>query len=115
RGRAGSLRPAARGMPDGRLVVLEGIDGAGTTTHARRLAEALRARGRDVVVTREPSSGPVGTLIRGILRREITLPEQAGGGAPGWATQALLFAADRLYHIEAEIAPALSRGAVVAC
>ena len=44
----------------GRLVALEGLDGCGKTTQAARIAEALRARGRDVVQTREPSEGPIG-------------------------------------------------------
>jgi dTMP kinase len=98
----------------GRLVVLEGIDGAGTTTHVAKLAERLRkAQGdRPVAVraTREPSDGPVGTLVRQVLSGRIVVP---GGRAPGWATMALLFAADRMDHVESEIEPFLAEGGVV--
>jgi dTMP kinase len=94
----------------GRLVVLEGIDGAGTTTQAARLADRLRAAGVAVRATREPSDGPVGTLVRQILTGRIIVP---GGRAPGWATMALLFAADRMDHVESEIEPFVASGGVV--
>jgi dTMP kinase len=94
----------------GKFVVLEGLDGAGTTTQAGRLAEALRARGVVVRSTREPSDGPIGTMIRQVLSGRIVLP---AGRAPGWATMALLFAADRMDHVEAEIEPFLLSGGVV--
>jgi dTMP kinase len=87
------------------LVVLEGIDGAGTTTQTRRLCAWLETRGRAAHATREPSDGPVGRLIREIL---------AGQHAPVDATtMALLFAADRADHLLREVEPALARGAVV--
>jgi dTMP kinase len=91
-------------------VVIEGIDGAGTTTQVAKLAERLRAFPKLVRVTREPSDGPIGTLVRQILTGRIVAPD---GRAPGWATMALLFAADRLDHVEAEIEPALASGAMV--
>lgn len=94
----------------GRLVVLEGIDGAGTTTQVGRLAERLRSSGVPVRATREPSDGPIGTLIRQVLSGRVVVP---GGRAPGWATMALLFAADRMDHVESEIAPFLTTGGVV--
>ncbi len=94
----------------GRFVVLEGIDGSGTTTQAARLAERLRVQGRHVRVTREPSDGPVGTLVRQVLSGRIVVP---GGRAPGWATMALLFAADRMDHVESEIEPVVAQGGVV--
>jgi dTMP kinase len=98
-------------MP-GRLVVLEGIDGAGTTTQVARLTDRLRAMGVLVRATREPSDGPIGALARQILTGRV--PNRAGaGGAPGWATMALLFAADRMDHVGTEIEPDLARGAVV--
>ncbi len=95
--------PGAR-LGRGRFVVLEGIDGSGTTTQAERLARALEARGVEVCLTAEPSAGPVGALIRQALRHEVSF---------SWGTLALLFAADRLHHVDATIAPALARGAVV--
>lgn len=94
----------------GKFVVLEGLDGSGTTTQAARLAAALRARKAKVRVTREPSDGPVGTMIRQVLYGRIVLP---AGRAPGWATMALLFAADRMDHIESEIEPFLAEGGTV--
>jgi dTMP kinase len=95
---------------DGRFVVLEGIDGSGTTTQASRLSARVRALGVPVRVTREPSDGPVGTLVRQVLDGRVVIP---GGGAPGWATMALLFAADRMDHVECAIAPVLAEGGVV--
>ncbi len=94
----------------GKFVVIEGIDGAGTTTQAAKLADRLRSPSKLVRVTREPSDGPIGTLVRQVLTGRIVVPD---GRAPGWATMALLFAADRLDHVEAEIEPALASGAVV--
>jgi len=89
----------------GRFIVLEGIDGSGTTTQAARLASALRRDGHRVVTTREPSAGPVGKLLRDALRRRTRgLSDRA---------LALLFAADRLHHLATVVEPALARGAVV--
>jgi dTMP kinase len=94
----------------GRFVVLEGIDGAGTTTQVGRLADRLRAAKVPVRATREPSDGPIGTLVRQVLTGRVVVP---GGRAPGWATMALLFAADRLDHVEAEIEPFVAQGGVI--
>ena len=92
---------------DGLFVVFEGIDGAGTSTQIDRWARALRARKRLVHVTREPSGGPVGSLIRLVLTGRISLPARSAGA------MALLFAADRLDHLESEVAPLLRDGYVV--
>jgi dTMP kinase len=94
----------------GRFVVLEGIDGSGTTTQVARLAERLRSSRVPVRSTREPSDGPVGTLVRQVLTGRVVIP---GGRAPGWATMALLFAADRMDHVESEIEPFVAEGGVV--
>jgi len=88
-------------------VVLEGIDGAGTTTQARLLGDRLRAEGRTVHVTAEPSGGPVGALVRQVLTRRIAGKDGAGFDP---AALALLFAADRLDHHAVEIAPKLEDG-----
>ncbi len=87
------------------LVALEGIDGSGTSTQADLLAERLGRVVPKVLVTREPSSGPVGRLIRRLLRGE--------GGHLDSAYMALLFAADRREHVVREIDTALSAGAWV--
>jgi dTMP kinase len=98
------------GAKRGMFVVLEGIDGAGTTTHVGRLADRLRSTSVSVRATREPSDGPVGTLIRQVLTGRVIVP---GGRAPEWTTMALLFAADRMDHVESEIEPFVSGGGVV--
>lgn len=97
----------------GLFLVLEGLDGAGTTTQCTMLAKALRATGREVHVTNEPSNGPVGTLIRQALGGRLVLPQGLGALTP--ETLALLFAADRVDHLASEIEPALARGSVVLC
>jgi dTMP kinase len=91
----------------GRFIVLEGLDGAGTTTQARLLAERLRAEGRRAHLTAEPSGGPVGALLRLVLQRRIN-----GGAGPGFDPRALalLFAADRLDHLSGEVLPRLAVG-----
>ncbi len=89
----------------GRFIVLEGIDGSGTTTQAARLAAALREAGHAVVSTREPSDGPIGMLLRQALtRRLMGLSDRV---------LALLFAADRLDHLASVVEPALAEGKVV--
>jgi dTMP kinase len=93
---------------DGVFIVFEGIDGAGTTTQAERYAAHLRSRKRMVRVTREPSGGPVGSLIRLVLTQRLSFP-----AANNAETMALLFAADRLDHNEVDIAPHLRDGSVV--
>lgn len=95
----------------GRFFVLEGLDGAGTTTQCERLASELRARGFRVLVTREPSDGPVGTMIRQALTGRLRLPGDKGPLAP--ETLALLFAADRTDHLHARVRPAIARGEIV--
>jgi len=93
----------------GRLLVLEGLDGAGTTTQARSLVETLRAQGHEAYLTREPSDGPIGRLIREMLTGRHAIPDAAIDPK----TFALLFAADRMDHLQREVGPALARGAIV--
>jgi dTMP kinase len=92
-----------------RLIVLEGIDGAGTTTQSRRLVERLRSHGRTAHWTREPSNGPIGRLIREMLTGHHALPT----GPISQSTFGLLFAADRLDHCQREVEPQLAAGATV--
>ena len=95
-------------MARGRFISFEGIDGSGKSTQVRALAATLRARGADVVETREPGGAPGAELIRGLLVE----------GDPGrWSpeTEILLFTAARRDHLERTIGPALDRGATVVC
>lgn len=89
------------------FIVLEGIDGSGTTTQLERLAARLRARGRRVVATREPTPGPIGLLLREILMGRHANPD---GTSMDGRAMALLFAADRRDHLAREIEPALAAG-----
>jgi dTMP kinase len=90
----------------GRFISLEGGEGVGKSTQLRALAEALRARGLDVVETREPGGSPGAEAIRKLLLE---------GGDDRWTAQAeaLLFAAARSDHVARTIRPALARGAWV--
>jgi dTMP kinase len=97
----------------GTFIVVEGIDGAGTTTHARLLAKSLKSGTRDVVLTCEPTNGPIGGLIRQILQRRLFVADATGPRGFAWSTLALLFAADRLDHLDSVILPALTDGDVV--
>jgi dTMP kinase len=89
------------------FIALEGIDGSGTTTQLERVASRLRARGRRVLATREPSPGPIGRLLREIL---LGQHGHADGSAVDGRTMALLFAADRRDHLAREVEPALAAG-----
>src|SRR5690348_3067705 len=99
------MRPSMKG----KLIVLEGLDGAGTTTQAKRLVEHLTSHGTKAHVTREPSDGPVGVLIRQMLTGGHAIP----GQSISQSTFGLLFAADRLDHLQREVEPQLAAGAVV--
>lgn len=92
----------------GRFIALEGGEGAGKSTQARMLAEALRARGHDVIVTREPGGTPGAEAIRTLL-----LSTEGEGWGP--RAEALLFAAARADHVERLIRPAIARGQWVIC
>jgi dTMP kinase len=95
-------------MTVGRFIVFEGGEGAGKSTQARLLAEALAARGIEAVQTREPG----GTAGAEAIRNLLLSMEGAGWGA---RAEALLFAAARADHVERLIRPALARGAWVIC
>jgi dTMP kinase len=92
----------------GRFISFEGGEGAGKSTQARMLADALRVRGIEVVVTREPGGTEGAEAIRALL----LTTQGAGWNA---RAEALLFAAARSDHVERLIAPSLARGAWVVC
>ncbi|MEU3505480.1 dTMP kinase, partial [Streptomyces hundungensis] len=94
--------PAATGF----FIALEGGDGAGKSTQAEALAEWIRAKGHEVVVTREPGATPVGKRLRSILL------DVSSAGLSNRA-EALLYAADRAEHVDSLVRPALERGAIV--
>ncbi|MBV8534567.1 MAG: dTMP kinase [Alphaproteobacteria bacterium] len=95
-------------MKPGKLITLEGGEGAGKSTQIARLAAALQASGLAVVTTREPGGSPAGERIRKLL-----VEGEPGGMAP--MTEALLHFAQRAEHIKKTIGPALARGAWVVC
>ncbi|MBW8843092.1 MAG: dTMP kinase, partial [Sphingomonadales bacterium] len=90
-------------MARGRFLSIEGGEGAGKSTQVRRLADDLRARGIDVIVTREPGGSEGGEAIRELLMQ---------GEVKRWSshTEALLFAAARADHVEKVIQPAIGIG-----
>ena len=95
----------------GRFIVFEGLDGAGTTTQAKLLAERVQAQGRTVYLAHQPSEGPAGLLIRQILAGRAATPQADGKLAMvDERVMALLFAADRLDHLGSQIEPRLARG-----
>lgn len=104
------MNPADR---KGTFIVLEGIDGSGTTTHSKRLAKALRARDIESQVTCEPTIGPVGMVIRQVLQNRLIVADASGPRPFSWSTMALLFAADRLDHLDSVVVPALRAGVCV--
>jgi dTMP kinase len=99
-------------MKEGAFVVIEGIDGSGSTSVVAEVAAHFRAHSRSVHATCEPSSGPFGVTIRQILSHSYAVPNRASSSF-GWTTMALLFAADRMDHLDAEILPHLRAGDLV--
>jgi dTMP kinase len=89
----------------GVFVCIEGLDGSGKTTHAHRLVQNLQNLGFDAVYTTEPSRGEFGRFIRSsVLQGRKRVPR---------VMEALLFAVDRVDHVEKEVKPALEAGKIV--
>jgi dTMP kinase len=95
--------PASAVEAGGRLIVFEGIDGAGKSTQAKLLRDRLTGLGWPVLLTAEPSDGPVGTTLRSLKSR--LAPQE----------EAQRFTEDRAYHVEHVILPALNEGRIVIC
>ena len=95
-------------IPKGSFITFEGIDGSGKSTQARKLAEHLRAQGREVVLTREPGGSEGAEEIRALVLQ---------GEPDRWSaeTEILLFTAARRDHLERTILPAIEAGKVVIC
>ena len=102
-----SRRPSPLAMTAraGRFITLEGIDGAGKSTHVPWLAERIEAAGHAIVATREPGGTPVGEALRSLLLREPMTHD----------SEALLMFAARREHLDRVIRPALARGDWVLC
>jgi dTMP kinase len=89
------------------FIVIEGLDGSGGTTQSRLLTDWLTRSGHKVLLTREPSSGPVGKLIRKSLSGSSESAKMSDAVLP------YLFAADRRDHLDQEIIPSLEKDQIV--
>ncbi|WP_217553067.1 dTMP kinase [Streptomyces sp. GbtcB6] len=98
--------PTQAPTANGFFIALEGGDGAGKSTQAEALAEWIRAKGHEVVLTREPGATPVGKRLRSILL-------DVSSAGLSHRAEALLYAADRAEHVDTVVRPALERGAIV--
>ncbi len=102
----GGGHPKEAPAENGFFLALEGGDGAGKSTQVEVLAEWIRAKGHEVVVTKEPGATPVGKRLRSIL---LDVSESG----LSHRSEALLYAADRAEHVDTVVRPALERGAIV--
>ncbi|MGW2562633.1 dTMP kinase [Streptomyces sp. NPDC001514] len=98
--------PAQAPSATGFFIAVEGGDGAGKSTQVDALADWIRAKGHEVVVTREPGATPVGKRLRSILL-------DVSSAGLSHRAEALLYAADRAEHVDTVVRPALERGAIV--
>lgn len=93
-------------MRKGRFLSFEGIDGSGLTTQALLLKNWLQDKGYETYLTKEPTDGPAGLQIRLALSGRLSLTPE---------TLALLFAADRMDHLQNDIIPKIENGVIVIC
>src|SRR5690242_1407194 len=102
----------------GKLIVIEGLDGAGNSTQAQMLRYGLGRVGYKAYFTHQPSEGPAGAIIRLALTRRLTYAasdDTAAREPIDGRTLALLYAADRLDHLRNDIEPKLAAGVQVVC
>lgn len=90
------------------FITFEGIEGSGKTTQIQNIAEFIRSRGKDCLVTREPGGTKIGEKVRAIL-----LDPQSKDMDP--MTELLLYKADRVQHVKKMVIPSLSSGKIVLC
>lgn len=102
------MKPLDPTMPRGRFITLEGIEGAGKSTHLAALARGLAARGIPLITTREPGGAPIAERMRALLL------DPANAGLDDTAELLLMFAA-RAEHLAKTIRPALESGTWVIC
>lgn len=88
----------------GKFIVIEGLDGSGSSTQIFRVADFLKENGKKIHITKEPTNNLIGGLIRGQL---------SGDWKSSPECLQLLFAADRAHHLEKEIIPLLKKGITV--
>lgn len=93
-------------MPNGKFIVIEGLDGSGNSTQSKMLCDFLNSIGHKSILTKEPTSGFVGKYIRSFFKKEFECPP---------AYKQILFAADRAIHLTEEIEPKLNAGVNVVC
>ena len=111
----GEVRLVAAPEEDGKrglFIVLEGPDGAGISTQAALLHSNLIARGLRAASTKEPTGGPIGSVVRQALAHRLVYPPNEPVGDD---VMALLYAADRLDHLRADVLPRLEAGVHVVC
>jgi len=87
----------------GLLLVIEGMDGLGKSTQAKLLFNYLKEKGKDVILTSEPTDGKIGKLLREFYLKKVDIP----------AVDAFLFCADREEHLKTVVLPALAEGKTV--
>src|SRR6267142_1959992 len=97
---AARVAPEGQAMSRGKFITLEGMDGAGKSTHVSGIADFLRGKGKEVVVTREPGGTPLGEKLRAVLLSETMNID----------TETLLKFAARREHIAQVVAPGLAAG-----
>lgn len=97
-------KPSSAKALEGKFIVFEGIDGAGSTTQSDLLFKYLKSKGKKVVYTCEPTDGPIGKLIRQALKHQLKF---------SWETLQLMYSADRADHLDKLILPSLKVGVSV--